>query len=277
MNPTNDAPSPELKSSSDRLTGREAVAEGKELGPVLAIYRGRRLGRGDILGLLLPGSLSVLAPLAYGLWQSYYAYTQFGPVAAEARSRPWFLLASLALAVFAVLLLFRLRQASQLVTVRQHGLHYRFPPARAGSLRWQDMTGITAAPIQEYFLGFPLRAYWLVKLHPMKGSPVSLDNTLRNLPELISRIKAGLYPHLLPRLRARLRAGDWISFGPLDLHAQTFRLRGREFLWTEVEHIDAQSGYLTIELKNQVVHRIPISRIPNIELLLKLIQQGVHV
>lgn len=246
------------------------------LGLPIAIYRGRQLGAMDIWTLLIPGALGVLAPLAYGIWRANYAYTHFGPVAAAAWSRPWFLLATLALILFSILLLLRLRQIGRFVSVHQDGIRFRLSSPRVRTLRWQEISAITTETIQENFLGIQMRTYWRASLYTAHGISIRLDESLHDLPELISRLKARLYPRLLPQLRARLRSAEWIEFGPLAIHLDALRVQGRSIPWAQVEHLNPQSGYLMVELEDQSRRRIPLSEIPNLELLLQLVQQGVH-
>ena len=47
--------------------------------------------------------------------------------------------------------------------------------------------------------------------------------------------------------------------------------------WSGVRQITVRAGILIVELENQPDIRLPASQIPNLELLLQLIQQGVTV
>src|SRR5690606_27836264 len=105
-------------------TDREQTAE-KDLGPLVAVYRGRPIAGRGLVSLLAPGLAGVLAPLGYGLWIVREAYPQYGPAAAEQWSRPWFLLASIAVLAFFLLFLYRLHLARQFAAIHENGLHWR--------------------------------------------------------------------------------------------------------------------------------------------------------
>lgn len=238
----------------------------------------------------------MLAPLGYGLWRYESAYTQYGPAAAEAWSSNWFLLSGLLLLGFLFLLYRRMRLSRRFVAVHKEGLSLNLPsgilPAgtRTYSLRWGQIAGIATDTVQERFLGLDLGVTSQAVLFPNLGRPVRLDSSLQRQPELVSRIKAGLYPRLLPGLSERLQAGQWLMFGPLSIQGGALRLLRAwpatrlVVPWSQVNRIDVRSGYLTIELKDPPTQnhsgrgplRIAISQIPNLEILLQLVQQGIN-
>lgn len=267
-----------------------------DLGPLLDTYRGRPLGRGDLLSLVLPGALVVLAPLAWGVWRYQSAYSTYGPAAAEAWSQDWFWLSGLLLVAFLAVLLRRVLLARRFVAVHKAGLRLNLPAGRLlpfahpYSLRWEQIAGIATETVQERFLGLDLGLTQRAVLYPSLGRPRRLDGSLQRQPELVSRLKAGLYPRLLPGLSERLKAGQWLWFGPLDIQGQALRLPPAwpaarpEVPWSQVRQIGVQAGYLTIEWNDPPVQnrsrnrplRIAVSQIPNLEILLQLVRQGIH-
>jgi hypothetical protein len=263
-----------------------------DLGPLVYLYRGRQIGRGDMLTLFLPFTVAILAPLIYGLWRAYSSAVHYGPLAASDWSRPWFILAGLAFALFLLVLAYRLYLARRFVAVHKGGLHLNMPAGRGMNLlqpfklTWGEIAGIATDATREQFLGLPTRQRLRAVLYPNVGKPVRLDDSLQNLPELISRIKASLYPRLLPSLRAGFEAGQWLYFGEVAIQRQGLRT-GRAtssnhptaIPWSHIQSISIQSGYLMVEFKEYStlpgVQQILVSRIPNLELLLQLVQQGV--
>ena len=275
------------------------------LGPLVSFYRGRPLEWRDLLLLILPGTLAVLAPLLYGVWRADYAYTHYGPAAADAWSRPWYLAAAILLAIFALVAYLRIRRAHRFVAVHKNGLRLNVPSGRprllhrAYTLPWEDITGIASATIQDHLLNLPLRTHHQVTLYAAAGKPIRLGDALEHLPELASHIKASLYPRLLPGLQVALQGGQWLYFGPVAIHREALQLgpahspvlprppaqsrtrplgarRRSNIPWSQIERLSVQSGYLLVEFKNRSSRRFPISSIPNFELLLQLVQQGVN-
>lgn len=248
----------------------------EDLGIQIAVYRGRGLCRSDVWQFWLPGFGAVLAPLGYGVWRSSYAYMHYGPVAAEFWSRPWYLLATFSVAVFALLGLYRISLSRRLVAVHKNGLLLRQGLLRVRRLPWTDLAGIAAGTVQDRFLGLALRTAHSAILYPGAGRPVRLDGSLQALPELVSRIKASLYPRLLPRMQQAFSAGQWLYFGPIAIQREGLRLDRQRFRWEEIDRVAVQAGYLVVELQDRPKKkRVLLSKIPNFELLLQIISQGV--
>lgn len=225
-----------------------------------------------MLALSLLGTLAVFCPLAYGIYRANHAYAHFGPVAATFWSRPWYLLSLLALFTFSILTLYRIRIARRFVAVHKNGL--RLGLSHTKILSWEQIAGISTAITQDRFLGLPLHTSHRATLHPNVGKPIPLSPSLQRFPELITRIKASLYPRLLPGLRADFQTGKWLHFGAVSIQSQALRLQGRQIPWTQVKRITVQSGYLVVEV-DQSQNRFLTSQILNLELLLELIDLGV--
>ena len=246
-------------------------------GASIAVYRCRPLRRGELLGLLLLGGLAVLAPLAYGYARMQYAYTNYGPVAAKTWSQPWYWLGGLAALSFLTLLVIRLAITRRHIDVRQNGLILAL--SRRKFLPWVDLDGVASGVVQTHFLGFPLSTSHQAILYPSIGKRVRLDSSLENLPELLTRVKANLYPRVQPKLQGAFDAGQRLYFGPLAITKTNLRLETaeprRDLAWEQVQHISVQSGMLVIELEKDEKMRIPVQDIPNLELLLQIIQSGV--
>ncbi len=269
---------------------KKKIRRDPELGALVAVYRRPPFRQ---WGLLIPGFLCVLAPAGYGLWRADYAYTHFGPVAAGQWSRPWFLLATVALAAFILLVIARTLAARRLVAVFQEGLLVKPGPFRSRKLRWEHIAGIASESTQEHFLNLPMKTRQRALLYPTLGKPVRIRDDLEKLPELVSRVKASLYPRLLPRLNESFRAGQWLYFGPLAVQKQSLHIGSRRprtprrpqpsesaspkgsIPWSRVERLTVRSGRLMVELHDHAPYRIPVAKIPNLELLLQIIQQEV--
>lgn len=252
----------------------------KSLGSQIAIYRCRPFqGRGFKL-FLLWGALSVLAPLGYGFYRAQYAYAKYGPVAARFWSRPWYLLAGAALLILLILLWLRWRRARRFVAVHQNGLRLRL--SRRKDYLWGQISGVASGTVETHLLGKTLRASHKAELYPAVDPPIHLDDSLENLPELLTRIKANLYPRLLPDMLQAFKEGKRLYFGSLSISPNELRLQARgapprTISWEEIEGISLQAGMLTIKPQNQSPIRLPVARVPNLELLLQIIQTGVNV
>ena len=243
--------------------------------PALAHYHSRSLLARDVWLLFLPGLTAILAPLGYGLWLADEAYARYGPVAAEHWSRPWYFLAIGAGVIFFVLVIYRVRLSLASVKVHQGGVSIRTGIRSARSIAWGEIEGITTSLVQEFFFGLTVRRKYQTRLILDSGKSIRIPDTLQNMMELISRLKANLYPRLFPKLLAEFRSGKRLAFGPLEIHAQGLSLDHQEISWPKVKRVDVYNGLLVIELNDRPARKLPVGRIPNLELVLQLIDQGI--
>jgi hypothetical protein len=270
-------------SAQPQARRKPAAATGRltPLGPQVALYRSRPLGWRDAFTVLLPGLLGVLAPYSYALWMYDRTLRQHGPAAAEQWSQPWFWLAWAALGFFILLCILRLLDLRRFAAVHTRGVRLRPGILRTRSLLWKQISGVALSVTQDVFLNSRGRARLSAVIYPNQGSPIRLNERLQNLPELVSRLKASLYPRLLPDLKAGFQTGKWLYFGPLAVQAKALRLPHGKFTWEQVENLQVVAGYLAVSCKegNEPARniRIPISKIPNLELLLQIIREGVNV
>ena len=255
------------------------------LGRLLAEHRGVQPGLWNALVLLASG-LAVLVPLGYGLWRANVAYVQYGSVAANIWGRPWFVLSALASACFLMLAGYRLYLLRRHVAVYKNGVRLRLGLFRSQTFLWKELSGVSSAIVQEHFLHLPLNTTHQAALFPRQGRPVQVRGPLQEMPALIARLKANLYPRLLPGLREQFTAGKQLVFGPVAVQRQGIALQaggGRSssrspalIPWDEVAEIDLQAGRLIIRLREGDLRRIPVIKIPNLEAMLELVHQGVQ-
>lgn len=224
--------------------------------------------------MFFPGTIAVFAPLTYGLWVANNAYMQFGPVAAESWSRPWFLLATTALVPLTLLAFYRLYISRRYITVHENGLSLRLSPLYTQNLRWADINGIAAGNIQEQFLGITLRNQQKTTLFHRQGKPHKLDGRVENLPTLTEEIKRHLYPRLQQRLHSAFLEGKRLDFGSITIHRQGLQLRGKDVAWEQITHLGVQSGYLVVEYSGKKRWRQAVTKIANLELLTHIVAWG---
>ena len=99
--------------------------------------------------------------------------------------------------------------------------------------------------------------------------PAGLENT----PELISQLKACLYPRLMPGFEANLQAGKSLYFGPLAISPRGLACGSQRWPWVEVEYFDIQNGCLEVKAGSRRALHFSAGQIPNLELLLQLVPQ----
>ncbi|MBN1666808.1 MAG: hypothetical protein JW862_06955 [Anaerolineales bacterium] len=245
------------------------------LGPLLAEYRDRPLTWRDLVLTFTPAALAALAPLAYGNWRSWWGSLHYGPAVSQAWGMPWYLLSGLATLGLLLLAWLRLRRAGRWVRLHRAGLVIHTSSGLFKSLHWGEIRGVAYQAQQLVFLGRVYRTRIDLYLHLEQGRRLRLDPHLPGLPELGTRIKARVYPQQLPQLRQAFHAGQDIHFGPVTLHKDRLTIHNQLVSWNQLIHLDLRGGYLVVELQNQAALKIPAREIPNLELLLQLIQEGV--
>ncbi len=248
------------------------------LGRFIAEYRGQPTNMRDVLGWYLPELLLVGGVLIYGGWRTYVGYMLYGPMAANIWGRPWFILAAL-FAIPILLLAYRyLRRVRFHVNLHENGLH--LSPPNNVSLRWKQISGIATETIRYHLLGRQLYTRCRVAIYPTTTAPVFLDHRLQNLPELAEKIKEKIYPSIYPQLRTQLRSGQTLYFGTVKIWQKALGVNKHTYEWSHIKHINLQAGALIIALEKQGwlrrQIRIPTAQIPNIELLLKLIDEEIN-
>jgi hypothetical protein len=233
------------------------------------------------------GAVLSLAPLSYGGYVAFINYDKFGPVAALSRSMPLFVLGGSMLLIW--LAIGMLGRARIQPGIRLHANGLFIEGRRKQSLTWDEIDGIAQG------VTAPVRmnsgdVHYQVTVFPNKGRPVHLYGSgdgkrgIPYLPELVSRIKASLYPTLQLELARMFRAGLPLRFGPVRIDRQGLKLRRQNPFpgmlsvpWGHVKHITVQSGYFLVESSDRrKLYQLPVSKIPNLEILLKIIDQDVQ-
>jgi hypothetical protein len=247
------------------------VKRGERLGSCLACYRGRSINRRDVFQLFLPGLLAIIFPLFYGLWTFKTTDTLYGPVAARTWSFPWILLAAIGLITLLILVFLRLSNSRYFINVFEHGIKVHVRPFTVITLRWSQIAGIASGTLQERILGIPFHTYFSATLYPNLGKPIYLGNMIADTSALVNQLKSKLDPLLLPDLQRNFLSDQWIHFGELSLNRQGIRLVKKKILWDQITFLGIKHGYFIIEASHGPKLRQPIFKIPNLEILLRII------
>jgi hypothetical protein len=268
------------KQPREYITGIHVKSKSRTLGPLISRHPLRRLSGGEVVFLVLLGSASTFSPLLAGYDLYIYGYTKFGPVAAEHWSRPWYLITLFALLIFQILVFLRIRQAHRYVALHQHGLHMPF--ASPITLFWENIAGVSVSAYTPTFFGKSLSTRYQAHIFPTTGKPIFLPASTSAFPELLTQIKAHIYPRLLPELQSNFEGGKWIFFGPVSIHSGALRISDRQSTrnaqtipWKAIKHLSIHSGRLVVEFIDGASRKLPLGTIPNIEILLQIVKKGV--
>ncbi len=219
--------------------------------------------------------LAIISPFGYGLYRSVYGYFKFGIVAAYSWGRPWFLASLLAGLLFAIYIMVRHIRSKSNVYFYEKGIQvsrYRQEPQ---SLLWKDIKYIFEDSQQTSFFWLPVGENYAVRIVSLDGRELYIQDSLSNIGELIQRIKAKTFPRLRNSIISKFQDGSDISFGPITISLNYLELNADQYPWSRLKDIHIGSGKLVIELQNQQRITFPVKDIPNIEILLQLLVDGI--
>ncbi len=245
-----------------------------KLTPV-AIYRDRSFRWRDLFTLFLPGTAAPLFPLLIGYWREQYALNNYGPVAAQSWSLPWYRLSILALIPLLWLALRRVRRAHRFIKVYPKGIIIQSTWGKRWKLTWSQIQGISGVKVQYKFFGIHIKSEYQAILHPLDGRPIKLDEQINDLEELCARIKGKIYPKLLQRCREAFQNGDTLTFGPIKINNYQIAIKNKTLPWAQVKSLEPAGGLLRLEYEENRRKKIPVKEIPNVEILLQILQEGV--
>ena len=249
------------------------------LGRQVASYGPRRRRWREAWVWPIPGYILSIILLITGFDWYHYGYTQYGPVAATFWSQNWliwgFLIGILTLASTIVLIL----RSRVRVDIYRYGVEIKLPVRLTHQLRWDKITGISSSTTHEQFLKHTYRSTHRIVITRSNGNPLILDDRISNLVELATRLKANLYPRLLPGLRVQYQNGHPINFGPIEIQKEYLSFKNTKIPWARIRRITVLSGHLVIETfqskpKQWKSMRVSIQQIPNLELLFQVLDRG---
>jgi hypothetical protein len=246
-----------------------------DLGSPIIKYQLKTLGWKDLLRVFLPLLIVVLAPTIYGFWRTIYGYSNYGPAAAAAWGRNWFLLGGILLVFLLLFTLVRLIKAHTWVEVYRWGITSQIPPGRKRFLSWEEIFGITSYAISKSFLGIKVKTKNYLLLHTRKHKPIKVHPGLKDQNSLKKTIKKQVYGRLKPKLMDAFSRGEILPFGDVSISKHSLFLTDKEIPWEFIDGIVVQKGKLIIKLSEQKNIEVPIRKIINLEILFHIIKTEI--
>jgi len=225
--------------------------------------------------LVFIGIPAILAPFILGLWLSKDSTSQIDAIYMGV---PWMIISAIAFFCVAILTIYWFSLRRHFSAIHENGLRLRTGVIRTRSLLWSEISGISNVIFQEQFLHLPVNTKYLAVLYPLKGNPIRIRNKFQDMPGYIYQIKAILYPKYWTGLVDDYKSGKRIAFGPLSIHNEDIQINNQSPMpWHSVAQINISSGYFHIKTNNKGSMRIPVIKIPNIEMMIRIIQQEVGI
>jgi hypothetical protein len=243
-------------------------------GQKIATFRGRSIGFRTWIFVIIPGSLLTLFSFIYGMFLAGNIYQQHGPALAYIRARSWIIFGTILLIVLVAYFIYRILISLQRIEVFNKGIRYRTRTFRNRSYRWSDLSGITSSATQSSIFGKNFNTNPGGRIYPNSGKPIELTNRFQDVPRLIKIVKSNIYPLIWPQLKSIFRRGGSTEFGRITVSKEQVQISNKVIPWTSVNRVRVDSGFLVVELRRDSNRRVPISNIPNLELLLQVIEWG---
>jgi len=253
----------------------------KIIGQAVAGYGPRKRQLREAWLWPIPGFILAVILIITGLDWFYYGYTKYGPVAASLWSQDWLAAGIIVCAITLCLTVWQFYRSRVKISLYQYGIGIKLPGRSLRNYRWEEISGIASATIQEKLWGHIIRTRHRCTLYFSQDSPIILDDRVHKISELATRLKANIYPRLLPRLRLQYISGGQLSFGPIGIQLNYLVMKEKQIPWEQIERITVNSGHFCVEKRTQVsdhtlTHRISIDKIPNLELLFQILQRGLN-
>jgi hypothetical protein len=268
---------------------------GSALGHLISVYRPRPINQALKWAWLLGGAFLCLWLMGYGGYLALSSFASFGPIPAIAWGGSWMAAGAVAMVFWILGSLYVTSRKQPIIRLHARGLSIE--KGKPVILAWEQIDGIAYGMMTR--IGRLRRAdtvRYQACLYPAKGRPIYLHGTsdgkigIPGLQELVKRVKANLYPELQLELGRMLRSGLPLNFGPVGIDQTGLKLHRflpltgtRSVPWRNVKRITVQSGYFLVELDHRLnrnnvslTYKLPVAKIPNLELLLKIIDQGIQ-
>jgi hypothetical protein len=164
--------------------------------------------------------------------------------------------------------LFSSLAASKTLVLYRDGFAYQSGSEKPQIWRWNEITTILSN------VELPTRvthhSYNVIK---KSGESLVLDETLKDVTDLIDPIKHNVFALLLPPLTSQYTSGQTISFGTVTIqHQNGIQISGKTyFRWDDIMDIKVERGRFKITMRDNKQYEVRSSSIPNIEMLCKLI------
>jgi len=251
------------------------------LGPMLAEHPAgiRPVSRwiAGILGaILLLGGFFVLG---FGFYTAYDAYYKHGPAVVWQTLLPPAGLGLMLLLIGGILFGRALIRKGKSLAIYDQGFVLRSRNTDE-SWRWDEVASIRTALTRRSIAGIHAGTRHTYTLVRRDGERIILDDSLAGVEVLADKIRDKVLPMLYARFAPSLASGQELAFGPVQIcRDKGIQVRQKKLAWKVVRQAKVENGVLTITAgdEQKTLHRvkIPVAEVPNVDILLAIIQQMI--
>jgi hypothetical protein len=215
----------------------------------------------------------------YGLYDTYLAYQQHGPVMIEAR------MTTPAIIAFVLFLLGLASGWSAYanwnkgVAIYEKGFVHR---DRKGftSWRWEEILSLTTAVTRHYTNGIYTGTTHVYTLLNQRNERLVLNDAFKGVEQLAAAIEQAIFPLLYERTSTQYNVGQTLIFGPLSISKAGIQIGKKTYPWAEVEQVSIHQGVLRVSKQSGGWFSgasAMAASIPNLRVVLSIIDQVVGV
>jgi hypothetical protein len=251
------------------------------LGSALSYYPVTILKRWGNLAFCICFLVGSALSLLYGLYDTWLAVQKNGPALIDDRLPLPLGLSILFFILGAVAGWSAFTNWNKAAVVYERGFAWRDHKG-VRAWRWEEVQAITAAITRHYGIDIYTGISHIYTVFNRQNQRVVLTDALINVARLGDEIEQNTYPTLYDRASSLFNAGQELPFGPVVISKAGIIVGRRSSPWSEVREIAIRKGLLRVSKTesgwfNGAV--APTSKIPNLRVLLNILQQmaGVKV
>jgi hypothetical protein len=109
----------------------------------------------------------------------------------------------------------------------------------------------------------------------VSGKRINLTNRFQGVPQLVNLIKHKVYPLIWQSTKSSFNSGQEVQFGTINLDQRRIAFAGKEIAWSTIQGMRINAGNLVVELRDKFNYQVPLDKIQNLELLLKVVDWGI--
>lgn len=147
--------------------------------------------------------------------------------------------------------------------------------------RWEEVDNLLAAVTRHYTNGIYTGTTHVYTIQKGDGKKIVINDTITNVEIIATQIKQGIYPVLYQKNAQAYNSGKHLVFGPITLSKVEGVIIGKkQFPWDQIAQVRINKGSLNFAKKGGGWFSgatAPVSAIPNLEVLLSIIDQAVGV
>jgi hypothetical protein len=249
------------------------------LGTPLTVYPVAASNRwiSAIFGVILIGGAALVA--IYGAYDTYMQVTKYGPVMLSKTIIAPLIIAAVMLLLGILAAVNAFRSWNKSVVVYEKGLAYSDNNG-VQTWGWQEVEWFFVAITKHYHNGIYTGTTYLYTLQKADGSRLKLDNKFKKIESLGQFVGQKVAPFQYDRITQKLRSGQTVALGPIAISKDSIAIGKKNYLWTEVEQVGIQKGYVSIKKKAGGWFSgatTPVSAIPNLDAFFAVVNQIVKV